>query len=216
MIKEANILNRYKNYFFPLGSVFAGIVLIFAVIFPQIGSVSEELSAIRQQREEVDALSESYDNLVSQPSDELDAVFTTAITSLPSEKQLALIFSALSAAAAQSGTSIREFSLTVGGVFGRAAALSSGVSSTPGVEVIVRLAGSDTSSFANFARSLQEQIPLSEVNKINLAGDTATYEVKFFYKPIDSAKIQNQHNIPPLSKQDKELVKTLASWGEDN
>lgn len=210
----STFLTKYKKYFFPIGSIIAGVFIIVVVIIPQISSISDVLEGIRNQRAELSALKSSHAVLTSQPTIELDAGYDTVLTALPREKEVGLIFSALSAAAADSGTVVREFSIEVGGVFGRAAAITPGIAGSPSVGVLVRLGGGDARSFVDFARALQNRLPLSEVVKINISGDSATIDINFFYKPLDLAKIQNQDKILPISKSDNSLLGELSERKE--
>lgn len=202
---------KYKRIIIPGTMILLSLFLIFAIIIPQISIISESSRAIREADEKANVLSSSISVVQSSNPGQTADNLLTVTTALPTSKDIALIFNALTNTANKTGVSLDEFSLQVGGIYGRAEKVDNGgVTSVPSVSVKVKTTGSAQSTVA-FARGLQEALPLSEIKLVDMSDDQATYDVNFFYKPID-LNVLKQDSVAPLSQSDKNLINQLNTW----
>lgn len=185
--------------------------IVFKVIFPQLLSISESNSEIKNKKIEAEALSKTLSILSSLDANQIEVDLNTSTHALPTSKDIALIFSSLTSAANSSQATLREFSLKVGGIYGRAIK-GVGSKGTPSIDVIAKISSPNPASFITFSREIQKRLPLSEIKSMNSSGTTATYEIGFFYKPIDIAIVAKQDRINSLSQSDINTLGQLREW----
>lgn len=202
---------NYKKLMIPAALVLSSVIILLFIILPQISSISDQLLIIKNQQEEVSTLKASLNVLTGQPNTELDTGFATSIHALPTGKDIALIFSVLSESATATNIILKEFSLTIGGVHGRAAKLDSGAT-LPKVNVTASIGGTERRDFVSFASELQKRLPLSELSRLDMSEDSATVEIAFFYKPYDITQTKKLDKILPLSQADLNLLNKLREW----
>jgi hypothetical protein len=210
--KHSFDITKYKKFIVPVAINMATVFIIVVIILPQFSILGDTLSQIKTQKEKVSDLNSTLSTIVSAQDLTLDSSLTSSTRAVPTGKDVSLIFSALSKAAAASGTELGEFSLTVGGIFGRAAQIAPGVGSTPSIVVSASVKGGDVKSLIQFSSELQKLLPLSQINRLNVSGDTASFEISFFYKPLDELKISKQQGVAPLSQADLNLLSQLKEW----
>lgn len=200
---------KYKKQLMGVVFLLLSLFIIFRVIIPQMLSVSESNNVLNDKKREVLELKETL-SVVSSVGDQESSYLKTLTKALPRSKDVSLIFSALNSAASASQTELREFSLEVGGLYGRAA--QSSETGAPVLEVIARLSASDARSFMDFAKKLEESLPLSSVKNIDINGSQASFEIAFYYKTLDLSQISKQKKVAPLSQADRNLLNQLAQW----
>lgn len=201
---------KYKKQLMALVFLLLSLFTIFRVIIPQMLSISESNNILNEQKREVLELKETL-SVVSSETDQGPLYAQTVTAALPRSKDVSIIFSALNSAASTSGTELREFSLEVGGLYGRAAA-TGGSSGIPAIEVIARLAAVDPRNFIDFAKHLEQSLPLSSVRSIDINGSQANFSIAFYYKVLDLSRISKQGKVVPLSQADRNLLNQLADW----
>ncbi len=202
---------KYKNILIPSGLFLLGLFLLFAVIMPQLSAIGESNSQISAANEKINTLQNSISVVESANTAQTQENLQTVTKALPTAKDIALIFEALSDTANKAGVSLDDFSLKVGGLYGKAEQVETGgVTGVPGIDVEIRVTG-DAKSFVAFAQSLQQALPLSEIKLVEMNDGEANYDVSFFYKPIDLSVVK-QDNVPPLSQSDVNLINQLNTW----
>lgn len=211
-MKDFNVLYaKYKSYLLPVIFIALSLFIILKIIIPQLSSTGTLRSEIVDKRDEVTGINNSLSALSNQNEDELTDNLELAIRALPTSKNIAIIFDALSSAAAESDTDLREFTLKVGGLYGKAEGPVVGIN-TPSIKVEIRVGGADAKNIVNFTSEVRKRLPLSDTIMINNAGSFATIEMIFFYKPLNLAAIAAQNRVLPLSQTDKNLLKQLSEW----
>jgi hypothetical protein len=208
MRKYENFYLKYKRLLLPVLFAALAVFMVFFVIFPQISSISNLSNDISAASERVQTLKVSLDTIASQNEAELDSKLSTATDALPTVKDISRIFSTLNSAAAASNTSLREFSLEVGGVHGKAAEVTGDLPTAPSMSVVARVEG-DIRSLSEFGMALSRKFPLSEVSKIDGSGDTASFQIAFFYKPVNMSMIAEKDNVSALSPADSEFLNKI-------
>lgn len=213
-MKELNpYLVKYKKFMIPAALLFLSLIMLFGVIIPQISSISETNKTKSEALNKITKLEQSLSVIQKTNSDVVDSDLKTVTTALPTSKDISLIFSALNNVADKSGVSLDEFSLKVGGIYGRAEEVDTGgVTGVPTVDVKVQTSGSAINTVI-FAKNMKEQLPLSEIKLIDNNQGTATYEISFFYKPLD-LNVLKQDEVASITQADKNLVKQLEDWNQ--
>lgn len=210
--KHSFDITKYKRIIIQIAINITAVFIVVVIILPQFSSIGDILSQIKTQKIEVSDLNATLSTISSAQDSNLDASMTSSTHAVPIAKDVSLIFSTLSQAAAASGTELGEFSLTVGGVYGRALQTTSGVTSVPSVVVTASVKGGGAKNLIQFPNELQKLLPLSQINKLGFSGDTASFEISFFYKPLDELKISKQQKVVPLSAADLSLLNQLREW----
>lgn len=205
---------KYKTYLLPVVFIILGFFIVSRVIVPQLSTVGEKRQEISQKTDEIAVLEGSLNTMSKQDQDVLGEYLSVVGHALPTSKNIAIIFEALSSAAAAADADLNEFTLKVGGLYGRAEATSLAGRGTPSIEVGLRVDGADTESVVQFTREIQSRLPLSEVVSINTSGGFATVQMNFFYKPLNLLLIRGQDNVRPLSQADLDLLNELEGWDQ--
>ncbi|HVZ11774.1 MAG TPA: hypothetical protein VG965_01970 [Patescibacteria group bacterium] len=204
------LLARYKRFLLPMGVSIASVVIVLFVIFPQINSISQKMSDISEQTKKVESLRQSYSIITQSDDSALDNGVQVTTSALPTAKNIPLIFNGLSEAASSSNTTLTDFSINVGGIYGRAANFTQeGLIGAPTVEVVARVDGIDPKNTIQFAKSLVSKLPLSQINKIDISGSSAVYNISFFFKPYNSSGSTSVDSLAPVSQQDFNFINQL-------
>ncbi len=203
---------KYNKFGIPAVFLLLSTFLLFRVILPQLSSISDIKNEISDKNAKVSALNTSLSAITGQSGADIDSVFSTTTHALPNSKDIALIFTSLSGAASNSDTSLQEFSLKVGSIYGKAAdtAVQSTLG-TPSVSVRASVSGSPD-GILKFTEQVQKQLPLAEITSIDSNGDLATFQISFFYKPTDLARVAKQNNVTPLTQSQLNLLNQLKTW----
>ena len=209
--KLSIIYVKHKRQIIPVVFIGLSFFIIFGIIIPQGSSISEANKTISAKQQEVDSLAQTLKLLSSLNENEVSSNLSTTTKALPTAKDISLIFTALTSAAAASETNIRDFSLKIGRLYGKAEEANTTLG-VPEVEVIVRVSASSSSGFVSFSNEMQKRLPLSEIKKIDTNGIDGAYELSFYYKPHDISKISSQTTVAPLSQSDLNLINQLREW----
>ncbi|OGH18761.1 MAG: hypothetical protein A2868_03245 [Candidatus Levybacteria bacterium RIFCSPHIGHO2_01_FULL_40_15b] len=213
--KLFQIYTKYKKQILPLALILLSLFIAFRVILPQFSLISETNSIIENKKQELETLNNSIRVLETTSDDAVSEDLAISTNALPTSKDVTKIFGALSSAASASNTELNEFSLKIGGVFGKevspADASAIGV---PQVSVVAKVSSSDTSNLIQFGQKLDQTLPLSEIKQIDAVGNLGTFEIKFYYKPIDLNIVSKKDKVTPLSQADRNLLNQLAEWNQ--
>ena len=147
---------KYKNQILPITFILLSLFIAFRVILPQFSSISETYTTIESKKQELLTLNSSIKVLENTSDGEISQDLTIATDALPTSKDVTKIFGAMTSAARASNTELNEFSLKVGGVFGKAVGQGD-VASTigvPQVSVVARVSSSHASGLIQFAQEL--------------------------------------------------------------
>ena len=205
------LLIKYKKFLIPIGAILGIFLLTFLVIIPQASQITDKMREISQIRSEIKMLNNSINNVRSTSDTQLDENYGVALKSLPVEKNVEYIFSALSAAASASNTQLEDFSVEIGGIYGRAAKLPPGLVAAPQINVSAHIGG-NVRDVVGFMQVLAQTLPVSQISKVDISSGGGSYKLNFFYKPVDAVKVANQFDIQPLSQSELNLLKKLKEW----
>ncbi len=205
---------KYKKQILPIAFIMLSVFIIFAVIMPQISSISDTKAEVQDQTDEFNTLSETLRTVSTVTQADTESNLQLANRALPNTKDISIIFTALNSAATESDAELRDFSLKIGGLFGKAEK-TAGVKGIPSIDVIANIYSATPSSFVKFSQKVQAKLPLSEVKKIDISGDKAKFELSFYYKPYDLAALARKGTVAPLSTADQNLLNQIMQWGEE-
>lgn len=203
---------KYKKFLVPIGAIVGVFLLTFLVIIPQFSQITEKMREISDKRAEIKMLNNSINTVRTTPDSVLEENYDVATKALPLEKNVEYIFSALSTAASVSNTQLEDFSVEVGGIYGRAAKLPEGLVAAPQINVSAHIGGNSARDVVGFMQVLAETLPVSQISKVDISTGGGSYKLNFFFKPVDAAKIANQFDIQPLSQSELNLLKKLKEW----
>lgn len=212
MKELVEIYKKYKQQILPLAFMLFSIFILFRVIIPQFSTISETNNLIISKKEELSVLNNSLKIIESADRDQVARDFGISTTALPTAKDIVKIFSALTSATAKSDTELKEFSLKIGGLYGKIIENTSQVIGAPDVAVVANVQSENPANFIEFARELSKTLPLSEIKKINTTGNLGVYEISFYYKPLDLTLVSKSDKVQELSQADKNLLNELSGW----
>ncbi len=208
-------LKKYKQDILPIFLIFAGIILFFRIIIPQVGDLAGMISQIQTQVETNSGLTDSQRNLSSINDAQLDDDYILVLKALPSVKSIGSIFEALTIAAGKSNVSIGSLNLQVGSVYEQEETpAGKSVGGVPFLNLLVRVNANSAAQSTRFAQVLYETVPILEINSISATSSDGKYDVNFFFKPISEKSFQAQTIVTPLLPVHLELLTTLRSWAE--
>jgi hypothetical protein len=205
-------IQNYRKILLPLLLIFASVFLMILVIMPQFSSITNKMSEISDQNKLIATLTNSQRAVTDTSEALVNSDFDTATLALPVQKDISLVFDALTQAASETNTTVSTFAITVGGIYGKAAEAST-VAGNPNMSVTASVIG-DVASLVAFTQKLNETLPLSEISKIDISDSEAVLEISFYYKPVDASKIASEDSVTPLSQSDKILLNKLKEWEE--
>ena len=206
------IYTKYKKQILPLALILLSLFIAFRVILPQFSSISETNSLIENKKQELEILNNSIRVLEVTSDDAVSEDLAISTDALPTSKDVTKIFGALSSAASASNTELNEFSLKVGVLGKEVSPADVSVIGIPQVSVVAKVSSSDASNLIQFGQKLDQTLPLSEIKQIDAVGNLATFEIKFYYKPIDLNIVSKKDKITPLTQADRNLLNQLAEW----
>lgn len=200
---------KYRKYFLQIVLFVLSVFIAFRIILPQIFTILETNQNIKSTQEEIKKLNDSLNILTSQSDSQVNDNLTLVGSALPFSKDVDLIFAALIRASNSSSTELREFSLKLGKVYGKKLTDTVQTKGIPFITVPALVSSPDPENFIQFSKEIQKIFPLAEVKKIATNKDRATFDIVFYYKPIDQSFISGQDKIPALSFSDQELLTKL-------
>lgn len=211
---------RYKDspyYAIGVTAVVSVIAICLLVLFvvPQLQtwfSVREEVIATQAR---VAALRSNINFMSSLDRNNLHKQLTTAMSSLPSEKNFDSILNSVSYAARSSGVSLGEFAFQVGDVASTSGQKNQSFTNEKGlssVKLTISLTGT-ISQVQRFLQALQRSVPLSEVEQIEGNNESTTVTVQYYQKALPKTQIIPEQPLTPVSSQDTVLLDgDLSAW----
>jgi len=194
------------------GIIIVCLLLLFNVILPELNnwfSIRNEVIATRAQ---IAILQQNISFISSLDKSTLDSQLQTATHALPPTKDFAGMLNAISNSAAVSGVSLDDYSFVVGDIAsssGQFSGISSNGLSSTQVTVVV---GGSIDKIRRFIKSLESNLPLSEVTLINGNEGNISITISFYQKPIPNVNYSGDTPIEPISADNVTLLHTLSSW----
>lgn len=203
---------RYKDTHYFTYAIIGGIALLcllqlLIVIIPvwsRLQIVQTEINAVEKNIQTM-LTNQQYISTINPVTQESQK--STVLAALPITKDYAGIYNAVITGASRTGVALGGFSYEVGTLDSSA---NDGLIAELKVTLMV---GGPLQSVNNFIQSLQELLPLSEVNGYNGDSGSSTVLISFYYGgqklPI---AVDNTQPIQPLTPEKESLLNTLTSY----
>ena len=136
---------------------------------------------------------------------------------LPFEQDATLIISSLNTAALRTGVDIVGYSVSPGRIYEKTEeekteeVTQKPKDTTPFQELDLRISTDSIQDLVAFTSTVEKLIPISEVKEFSAQGGEGSYNLKFFYKPLNRQAISEKDIITPLKTSDLELIEDLKS-----
>jgi hypothetical protein len=201
------LYKHYKDFLLPIGVIFASIIVIFYIIFPQIQQYFNSQDSVKAEQQKLADLNSNYNLLTSLNGASIDSNLNTLSLVLPPQKDFAGIIDAISYVSAKTGVEVGNFEFSLGNL----SVSTFGGTAYPSTKIDIALKG-DAKNIANFAHEIVRTMPICEVTAINISGNNGTLTLLFYYKPFPSQNISDQVKISPLSAGQNALIKQVSVW----
>jgi Tfp pilus assembly protein PilO len=207
-LENLKVLYRhYKEFLLPVGVILVSILVIIYVIFPQIQQYFSSQSAVQAEQQKLDTFRSNYNLLISLNDATIASDLNILSSALPSQKDFAGIIDAISYVSAKTGVSVGNFEFSLGNL----SASNFGGTAYPSTKINISLRG-DAKSIARFVEEVAKTMPIAEVTSINIADNTGSMTILFYYKPFPVQNVSDSVSIAPLSASQQTLIKTISSW----
>lgn len=204
---------KYKKQVVPTIIVSAILFILLRIIFPQLGEISEKEQEIELLITENENLQHTVNTLTNFNSAGAEQDIDLVTSALPTSKDISIIFSAITEIAAEAQVNVTDFSLTVGGLYGRAIE-GANIKGVPSLDVTVRFESADPRNYILLAEIIQRKLPLVEIKSIDTASSRGLFELSFFYKPIDLTLLSKNAIVKPLSQAEMNTLTQLREWNQ--
>jgi len=199
---------RYKAFIVPVSTILVCVFLFFFVIIPQFQNFLATKDEITTNVNNLNILKSNLQLVTSLNDDNLNTTLSTATNALPSEKDFNGILSALNNSAAIAGTSLGNYSFSIGDLTGID---QSGKATQLPLQLNVVVIG-DINTAGRFVSALKNQLPISDAISIVSNNDnTNTVTVAFYYATLPKISFTDTVPLPLLSSSDIKLLTTLSS-----
>jgi len=187
------------------------LILLFNIIIPEVTrwfSIRDEITATQSR---IAILQKNINFVNTLDKNSLDSQIQTVSHALPPEKNFGYILNALSSAAANSGTSLNDFSFQLGDISSSKKGGTVLANGTALVEITVSVNG-NLVQIRNFIKSIENNLPLSQITNVNGAGQTVSIRLQFYQKPFTKVSFTGDTPLTGLSPNKAALLKSLAKW----
>lgn len=220
MFGQNNLRIQYYRYkdspYFTLALVVliisVSIILFFRVIIPQVESWFSINNEIFETRARISKINHNIVFMDNLDKGVLNTQVKVATSALPTEKDFGPIVNALSDAALQAGVSLDDFTFQIGST----SSSSGQFNNTPkkdfsAIRLSVVLIG-DIDGIRRFLKEINEQLPLSEVLKVEGDLGSTTVTLQFYQKQFPKITFKDDQPLSPLSDKYSVLIRQMAAW----
>lgn len=208
------IYRKNKKIIIPGVLFFAVFFIIVRVILPQIDSISEIQKNIEIKTSEIESSNNLFNTLSSMPDQELTNNYNIATKAVPIQKDLTIMFTALTDAATKANVVLGGFTLNAGGVYDSTNLYwgEKVIDGIPYLNVVVSVSGSEN-NLIKFGEALYKNLPLIQINSIQVREGRGSFDINFYFKPvIQQSAIKKEESIGSITPKEKALLKTLSEW----
>lgn len=199
---------KYKKNLIPVTLIFASLFMIFRIALPQFSGINQTRSQIDAKEQELTTAQQTL-STINALSAEIDENIENVQTALPVEKDITLIFSALTSAAEKADVTLSDYSIKVGNIFEKETKPARKATGTPEVTVNATIRASDSASLLSFSKEMYDVLPLAEVRNVRIVENEANLEMRFFYKPVDVAALSRVEHVAPLTPQEQAMLENF-------
>jgi len=201
-------LRKFKTYLIPIVILLISFIAFLQIFLPNIQQIPELNSKIDAKRQQTMELQETYNALVVFDDQDLEQKIQTAELALPSNKVVVDLYLNIITAASKTNVNILKFILRPGTIYEKETKKSqTGASKNfPFFEGTVEYTVVSTEDFKQFARLLQESVPLMEIKEMSLQSTNGKNQLVFFYQPYMISELSKPAKIVPLTEKQQQLL----------
>lgn len=223
-----NFVKKNKTIIGPAVFMLLSVFIALRVIIPLFASISSKNEEIRQKEQTVADTQTTIDSIRAINAQNAEDNISLLRTALPQNKDIILVYSTLVSVASENSMELLSFSVKVGEVFARDTTEAvdpgavpaepedtSALAALPSLTVTAELSAENKDSLFSFSQKLAQALPLSNVSMIETEGNIGTYDISFFYKPLNPTTLTEQKIITPLTPEDQALLEQLRQYSRD-
>ena len=200
---------RYKQFTTPLIIIGVCFLLFWFVDIPQIQGWFALRDAIQVDQQNLDIMHKNLSVITSLDEAQLNNSLAVATNALPTDKDFAGILSSLQSAAAVAGTSLGDYSFSLGDLTGLDQQGRATAQLPVQLNIILK---SDLPGAVAFIKQLRNQLPLSDATSLSAnSNSTVTVSVEFYYATLPKIAFNDQSPLPVLGSADQRLLQTLSA-----
>lgn len=202
-----------KEYLLPVMAIMISIFLFLFVLLPQVASFPAKKTQVDNEEKKLNTFVEARRFAGSLNSKVLGDELVLATKALPIDKNYTEMVNALSSAASSSNVVIENYNFILTGK--NQIPSQNSATSIPSVSLQANLKGESAQIF-EFLKTIYQTVPISEIVSINYASGLAQVNIKFYYKPLPSADINNSDLIRKKSPEEQEMFDNISSWQDSS
>lgn len=208
---------KNRPHFLPLLFVTIGVLLLGVIFFTQFPYITQTSSSIDNKRSEVAQLQESVDYISTYPNDQLEEDVEVVNIALPPEKDVTLVFGAISRLASDSNVALESYSVSVGDVFeaGAGTLVDDEPDTASMMQVDIVAEAQSTSDINAFMENLYLRLPLSSIETIRLVEEDARIALSFYYLEDRNINTLSGDTVQPLDENLLEALETVRSYSQN-
>ena len=188
------------------------LILLFNVIIPEVTqwfSIRDEVIATRQK---IAVLQQNINLMNNLDKNKLNGQLQTASDALPPEKNFGFMLNAISSAASLSNVSLNDFAFQVGNLDNtKGQVTDSQFKGVTSLEITVTINGT-IANITRFVKSLENNLPVSQVTAIIGTGQNVAVTIQFYQRPFPTLNYSPEEPLVPLSSDKAELLQTIEKW----
>jgi len=200
------VFNKSKSYVFPSVIILISILLFFQFVIPEFSllfKTQEEVNALKAKTE---LLKENLGMLTNINQDTLDSQYNTMILALPANKDYIEILNTVNIAAQKAGVNLGNYSFKVGSL-GKA----DSVDISPVIKLNVPIE-SGLTGVNSFVQIINNTIPLSQIDSVNVGETSSSVTISFYYKLLDSSNYSQDALISPVSQEGLNMIDQMKEF----
>jgi hypothetical protein len=201
------IYSKYKKQILYWLVILSCIIMFFIYTLPGVLNIPRLSEERKFEEEKLKIINNNLALLKNSDESALDEQIGVSTSALPLSKDYVGILNAISIASIKSGAGVKDYSLSVGEITEKGSAEEG----YPSLDIGLSLQGSQEQIVA-FISNIYQTVPLSEVLGVNLSKDSATLNLKFYYKAQPPSNFSEDSPLNPISAESLGTIRTISEW----
>lgn len=217
-VQFLHYFNKYRPNLVPIALYFFGFFIVLRILIPQFSQFQIVQKELRDVRDDIALLEGSIETLSALDDGTLDATLTQLERTLPFDQDATLAIAALNTAALRSDVEVVGYVVSPGTLY-KKDSTESVVQETitrdeeaPFLEIELRVSSNRIEDLVTFIGELESLAPISEVEEFSGRDVDGSYNLKFYYKPLNREAIAKRDTVTPLRATDLELLEEIKSF----
>lgn len=202
----------------PIALYFFGFFIVLRILIPQFSQFQIVQKELRDVRDDIALLEGSIETLSALDEDTLDTTLTQLERALPFDQDATLAIAAFNTAALRSNVEVVGYVVSPGTLYEKnteepvVQTTSGRDEEAPFLEIELRISSNQIEDLITFIGELESLAPISEVGEFSARNTDGSYNLKFYYKPLNREAIAKRDTVTPLKATDLELLETIKSF----